>query len=328
MIYRLSSESQLINYLKFHIEQLTNIIESTQSTPVSNNPPDRFSLIKARLNAKNLTINEIFSIEQELIQLYPDRLLPSLYMETKDRYIKALPNESQDKIKILDEDTSIKNEAEEQRNRLRTLYNHLQKYYFFINDREYFVHEMKTNFIIMLFFLAFITLLSSYYCLNYQGDLQLSLLVGMACAGYLGAIISTVNRIQSMAEAPIDGADREAILLKIYQGKRGIYLSILLGTFAPFIIYLLLRFIPADKGIVIFGISFLPVFKEPVILTQPNIGDLYLTPNLRDAKDIAKILFISMLSGFSERLVPDVLDRISNELNNQFKNHDNKQASQ
>ncbi len=150
---------------------------------------------------------------------------------------------------------------------------------------------------------------------------------GMICGGYLGAIISTVRRIQTMVDAPIDGVDREAILLKIYQGKRGIYLSILLGACSPFVIYLLLRLVPADKGFVIFGISFIPVFSEPVIHIQPTVSELYLNPILRDAKDIAKILFISILSGFSERLIPDVLDRISTELNYQFKNQNSQKRN-
>lgn len=210
---------------------------------------------------------------------------------------------------------------------MTSLYGYLQKYYFFINEREHFIREMKTNFIAMLFILAILTLLASIWCFHYQDSLQLSLMFGMVCGGYLGAIISTVRRIQTMADAPIDGVDREAILLKIYQGKRGIYLSILLGACAPFVIYLLLRFVPADKGIVIFGISFLPVFSDPPIHIQPTISELYLTPLLRDTKDIAKILFISILSGFSERLIPDVLDRISTELNNQFKNQNSQQRN-
>lgn len=316
--------NQFINYLKFHVEQLANVIQSTRVVVYPPNPHDRFNTVKYDLKEEKLTINEIFSLEQELIQLYPDELVPSLYQETKDRYAKVLPNEAQDKIKQLEEPLPPNNQPTELRNRLTSLYSYLHKYYFFINERELFIREMKTNFILMLFILATLTLLASFWCIHYQDNLQLSLIFGMICGGYLGAIISTVRRIQTMADAPTDGADREAILLKIYQGKRGIYLSILLGACAPFVIYLLLRFVPADKGFVIFGISFLPVFIDPAIHTQPTISDLYLTPTLRDTKDIAKILFISILGGFSERLIPDVLDRISNELNNQFRNQNSK----
>lgn len=325
MLCNFSPNDKLLNYLKFHIEQLINVIESTTISATPSPPPDRFTIIKSRLNTKNLTINELFAIEQELIQLYPDALLPSLYLETKDRYLRVLPNESQGKITTLDELLSTKDEQPVYRNCLITLYNSLQKYYFFINEREYFVHEMKTNFIKMLSILVIITILSNLYCQGAGGDLQLSLLIGMACAGYLGAVLSTIQRIQSMAEAPVDGTDREATLLKIYQGKRGIYLSIFLGTCAPFIIYLLLRFIPSQNGIVIFGINLFPDFTKYPSETLKNIGDLFKLSNLIQDQpaDIAKILFISMISGFSERLVPDVLDRVSNELSDQYKKQAN-----
>lgn len=316
--------NQFINYLKFHVEQLVNIIQSTQFLVFPSNSQERFNTVKSGLKEEKLTINEIFSLEQELIQLYPDELVPSLYQETKDRYAKVLPNEAQDKIKQLEEPLPPNNQPTELRNRLTSLYSYLHKYYFFINERELFIREMKTSFIVMLFILAGLTLLASFWCIHDQNKLQLSLIFGMICGGYLGAIISTVLRIQTMVDAPIDGADREAILLKIYQGRRGIYLSILLGVCAPFVIYLLLRFIPTDNGLVIFGINFLPVFNEPAIYAKPSFSDLYLTPPLKETKDIAKIFFISILGGFSERLIPDVLDRISNELNNQFRNQNSK----
>lgn len=327
MIRGLSLNNQFINYLKFHTEQLVNVIESTRLIAYPPNPYDRFNIVKNCLNGDNLTINKIFSLEQELVRLYPDEFIPYLYQETKDRYIKVLPNEALDKIKQIETPLPPNNQPTELRNRTISLYGHLQKYYFFINERERFIREMKTNFIAMLFILAILTLLASIFCFYFQDIFQLSLMFGMICGGYLGAIISTVRRIQTMVDAPIDGVDREAILLKIYQGKRGIYLSILLGACSPFVIYLLLRLVPADKGFVIFGISFIPVFSEPVIHIQPTVSELYLNPILRDAKDIAKILFISILSGFSERLIPDVLDRISTELNYQFKNQNSQKRN-
>lgn len=322
MISKQSPNAHLISYLKFRITQLINTIEANNFSLAATNQPipfkDQLNVLKTRADKNDLSLTDIFSIEQELVQIYPEDLLDKLYTTEKERYLKNLPTEGLKNIKNIEPELPNPLTPKDHRSRINTLFIWLQNYYHFINERESFIHSMKSNFMVMLFTLLSITLISGYYCLKYQGDLQISLIIGMACAGYLGAIISTVQRIQSMAEAPIDGIDREATLLKIYQGRRGIYLSILLGTIAPFIIFLLLRFIPADKGIVIFGVSFLPVFNDTVKVAQPSIGNLYLSPILGGTKDVAKILFISIISGFSERLIPDVLDRISNELNNKF----------
>lgn len=76
MIRGLSLNNQFINYLKFHTEQLVNVIESTRLIAYPPNPYDRFNIVKNCLNGDNLTINKIFSLEQELVRLYPDEFIP------------------------------------------------------------------------------------------------------------------------------------------------------------------------------------------------------------------------------------------------------------
>nr|WP_159464292.1 hypothetical protein [Scandinavium goeteborgense] len=312
------TDNTLLNYLRFNAFQLLNTIESRSATSGNTALKDKIDNIHKNLNSSALTLQECCSYEQELLQIYPNELYPTLYLDVCQKYSQVLPVESVEKIKALQILNDIKISQVNNTNirvNVAAIYKWLQNYYFFINERERFIHQMKSNFIVMLFFLIAVTIISGYYCLNYTGELQISLIIGMASGGYMGAIISTVQRIQKLAETPVDGIDREATLLKIYQGKKGIHLSILLGTLAPFIIFLLVRLIPADKGIVFFGVSFLPIFNERPFSLSTGIGALYLTPEFRDVKDIAKILFISIVSGFSERLVPDVLDRITQEIN-------------
>ena len=219
MFSNTSPNTHLLNYLRFQTAQLFNTVESQSD---QQNHPERLNFIKAKLSTNDLSLLELFTLEQELIQLYPENLLTNLYMERKTRYMSSLPTEGKKKLDILEAQPTA-NTTEDQRTRLNTIFKWLQDYYYFINQREIFIHDMKSNFIIMLVALVFITLVSGYYCLKYQGNLQISLLIGMACGGYLGAIISTVQRIQTMAETPVDGADREAILLKIYQGRGHVF---------------------------------------------------------------------------------------------------------
>lgn len=313
----------LLNYLKFHILQLCHTISSQPSSSGNSAVQKRMSEIQQSLNSDELTLQDCSAIEQELLQLYPNALYPTLYLDARQKFSQILPVESVAKLKALETLHPVSNAQASHTNvriHTATLFRWIQDYYYFINSREIFIHQMKMRFIAMLFLLIAATVIAGVFCLNNTSPYHYSILIGMAFGGYLGAIISTVQRLQNVAESSADGIDREATLVKIYQGKTGIQLSILLGTLAPFIVFLLTRFVPNDKGIVIFGISLLPRFNEMLFTDETGVSALYLMPEFVDVKDIAKILFISILSGFSERLVPDVLDRISHELNNQFSN--------
>ncbi|HCB1499283.1 hypothetical protein DET57_104162 [Klebsiella oxytoca] len=120
MIRGSSLKNQFVNYLKFHTEQLVNVIEPTRLVVYPPNPYDRFNTVKACLNREDLTINKIFTLDQALVQLYPDEFIPCIYQETKDKYIKVLPNEALDEIKKpgthLLPNNQFKNQNSQQRN--------------------------------------------------------------------------------------------------------------------------------------------------------------------------------------------------------------------
>lgn len=321
MFRSLSPNEQLLKYLKFQVIQIISQIESDQDSFLISKH-ERLTFIKHQLNSSNLSIMEIFPIEYELISLYPEHLINSLLLETKEKYIKALPGEALDRLKSLEENEHCENNKIHPKEIIKMIYNQLHAYYYFINERESFIHKMKSTFIALLFLLMFISIFFIFSCVNFEFTLKYSLFFGMACGGCLGAIISTVQRLQQMAETPVDRTDREATLLKIYQGKRGIYLSIILGTIAPFIIYFLMRFIPESNNISVLGISLLPDLSKQSCndhLSASDISTLYPSYQAFCSQDYAKIIFISFLSGFSERLVPDVLDRISNGFDDKFK---------
>lgn len=148
------------------------------------------------------------------------------------------------------------------------------------------------------------------------------LVIASICAGYFGAIISIVRRIQGIAEENMDGIDREDLLLKLVNGKWGIFLSIVLGTLAPFVLLLLLVMLQ-DTNFTVDSVSIdvLPKIQQLGEAcgcgTKSSPGTaMSLLYGLRfeTKKDIAEYILLSIACGFSERFVPDVLDRVSKEL--------------
>ncbi|MGK3226650.1 hypothetical protein ACCW94_16330 [Enterobacter soli] len=299
----------------FRVMQLYEIVRPTATTPTA------LDDIKKQLGSSSLDLLTLFAIERELITLCPDQMVGPLYQNAQNKLSRILPTESVTRLDTLDKSLPPPDNIVNQRIKLVTASGWLHEYYFFSSMREKFISKNKLNFIIIFTLLFFITLFSAIYCQLYITDregVQFSLVIGMACAGYLGATISIVRRFKEVADSPIDGIDREGMLMKLEEGQKGIYLSLLLGTISPFIIMLFLWIIPSGDNTVVLGINLLPHFNTPVIKPTATIADIYLYTQTQNIADIARILIISILSGFSERLVPDVLDRLTSEVQKKY----------
>ncbi|MNB72659.1 hypothetical protein D3C81_108950 [compost metagenome] len=310
----------LLTYLHFRITQLYETVVPT--IPQSDSTKSELmKRLRAQLDISTFDISTLSSVERELITICPDILVSQLYQNTRDRFLSTLPVEAPHRLEKLEKSSPPENNISNQRTNMLIVCNWLHEYYFFICTREKFISDNKQLFIIMLLILVVITVASSVICQTLIHDrtgIQYSLLIGMACSGYLGATISVVRRFRTVAESPVDGIDREDKLLKLEQGQKGIYLSLLLGTLSPFIIMLVLRILPDGQNTTLLGINLLPHFKDVVISTTATIADVYLYTQLTDASDIARILIISIFCGFAERLIPDVLDRLTNEAEKKY----------
>ncbi|WP_145494291.1 hypothetical protein [Yersinia massiliensis] len=314
MIYY-NRTNTLLNYLNFRVTQLLQTIEPILSESITPSLRERLEKLKTKLDSEGYIQETLFYIERELLTICPDDIIGQVYQNTKDKYLNALPSEAKLKISTL-ENSSINISTEEKRTNTLIICGWLHEYYYFINEREKFISHNKFIFCCLLISLIILTVIAVFLCRYFNGNNQLPLLFGMGFAGCLGAIISVVFRFQDMTERSVDGIDREAYLLKIQQGQRGIQLSILLGAISPFVIFLLLRIIPVESGIKILGIDFLPRFKEPDSPSFITISHLYLHARFVSSGDIARLLFISIFCGFTERLIPDVLDRIKKDIDN------------
>ena len=130
-------------------------------------------------------------------------------------------------------------------------------------------------------------------------------------AGFLGAVASTVRRIQPVAEAPIASSDPLIKSSAIDQGHVGVYLSIALGAVFALVLYLILG-TGIDKSLV----PLAPTLRLKACAAASDDCTIYcyflgLLPV--GAVDFAKLLVWSFIAGFSERFVPDILDRFGKE---------------
>ena len=128
-------------------------------------------------------------------------------------------------------------------------------------------------------------------------------------AGFLGAVTSTIRRIQPVAEEPIAISDPLIKTIAIEQGHVGVYLSIALGAIFALVLYLAI-----GSGLELALGGSTPKFL-PSGATKPcpdcSIYVMFTSLLPATSADFAKLLVWSFVAGFSERLVPDMLDRFS-----------------
>lgn len=327
------SNNIIIDQFRFKIIQLIKTIEVSD---ISAEKKIRLDVIKSKVFFESPSLNDLCYAEKDLIEMCSAEQLDVLYREERCRYAKILPLESVNNLQYLDEyvdygsqsgktiTRNVKSSANDKskRSKLLCVCGWIHEYYYFLIEKERFIGKVKKELCILLAVLTLLSIMYFSFCTlmekmsdtGFQGG---SLILGMASAGYFGAVVSTVRRFQNMATISADGIDRESFLLKLQQGVWGIYLSILLGATSPFVFFLLLNIISTDGSITIMGVNFLPSFDKPFPPCALNIDQgLFQSTRLQTTTDIAKVIFFSVLCGFSERLVPDVLDRMQSEVSN------------
>lgn len=324
----------IVDEFRFKVNQLLQFIDLYAMEYNTNAAYlEKVKDIKVRFLNHNDTLEDLCSIEKKLISIAPEACLRKYYIQLTSRYKEVLPKEAGQYIsKENFNDKKMLNDDDLLTLREETLYisGLLHKYYHFLENKERVISQYKLLFIILLLIMfavsgiAFLLSIVSSVApasskVTYTTDAIL-LVIAMICAGYFGAVISIVKRIQGIADKSMDGVDREDLLLKLVNGKWGIFLSILLGTLSPFILLLLL-FILQDAPLQIGGFNLLPQFCGSVNDCQKAtegarntaMSILYMVTFV-SKKDVAEFIILSIACGFSERFVPDVLDRVSKEL--------------
>lgn len=329
-----TSKNVIVDEFRFKINQFLQLIdlyavENYQDPDYTSKMKD----IKIYFLHHNDNLEDLCYVEKKLIRIAPVECLRKYYIQITSRYREVLPKEA--RAYTYKEDITLEslNTLREETFYISVL---LHKYYHFLDNKEKVISSYKFLFIILLLVIFVVSgasfLLSVVVkSINEPSRLvsttdALMLVIAMICAGYFGAVISIVRRIQRIAEKSVDGIDREDLLLKLVNGKWGIFLSIVLGTLAPFVLLLLL-FIFQGVSIKVGEINILPQFCDAADnCTSKSTGfsgstAMSIIYDLRFAsrKDIAEFILLSIACGFSERFVPDVLDRVSKELDQKIK---------
>lgn len=319
------NKNVIIDEFRFKIGQLLQVVElDARENNGSTVQLNKVKNIKLHFQSHNETLEDLCYVEKELLIIAPDVCLRKYYTQITSRYREVLPKESSLYITHSDE-TKLRIPTL----RVESFYISilLHKYYHFLENKERLLAQYKLLFIgllLAMFVVSVVAFLFSVLTQSSGMNTKMFLftnsamfVIAMICSGYFGAVISIVQRIQSISEKSVDGIDREDLLLKLANGKWGICLSIILGTLSPFVLLILIIIF---QGISIKGassdISFLPTlinFATPENYTGTVMSIFY---GLRFAtiRDLAEFILLSIACGFSERFIPDVLDRVNKEL--------------
>jgi hypothetical protein len=144
-------------------------------------------------------------------------------------------------------------------------------------------------------------------------DIGVWLVWAMMTAGMIGATVSIIRRIQNVAELPVGAVDQVLELGSLERGGVGVGVALVSGAIFPCVLYAL--FASGIAASLIGSGPLIPAFHcvRPGGCAASNFG--YVSSFLSDMapekfSDAAVLLVWAFLSGFAERLVPDVLDRI------------------
>ena len=142
----------------------------------------------------------------------------------------------------------------------------------------------------------------------------------IVCGGILGAVLSTIQRLQNTLHSKVLCHDPVEEVLALNEGNTSILFTVLSGGAFAFLAYLL--FASGIAGKLGFAQGIFPNFVTPgeptriLNVARENNENIFFESlaqslHLVDWTDLCKLLVLAFLAGFAERLVPDALDRLA-----------------
>jgi hypothetical protein len=131
-------------------------------------------------------------------------------------------------------------------------------------------------------------------------------------SGMLGALISITRRLQVVTTLSDFERDAAIELAGLTYGRTGVYVALFSGGVFPLV--LLFVFVSGlfDKAFSSGIASLLPAFIGPISADAKaiSLSEMVFQLGPASAPDYAKVVVWSFVSGFAERFVPDILDRL------------------
>ncbi|QMW23773.1 hypothetical protein [Sandaracinobacteroides saxicola] len=128
--------------------------------------------------------------------------------------------------------------------------------------------------------------------------------------GYLGSIVSVTQRFQKAVDSNVMGTDPVFTIGGLLTGQRGIDVAMLsAGVFALLLYVLFASGMASALGLS--GGVFPAVDNCPALAATTQMGDIGRLMGFCGSADLLRMFIFAFLAGFSERLVPDVINRIA-----------------
>jgi hypothetical protein len=258
----------------------------------------------------------VFELEQLQVRLLPDDRLRAKAWSVRATYTSLVSRERWQQYMATNPPDLKDWNAPIERVRcdVEDLLSGLHWWYVNAERREVSVRALKVRLLVAVCVGMFLALLCAGIGLQFhdsklvQTCRPLAMTLYVLYAGFLGATTSTIRRIQPVADQPLSVSDPLLKAFALQKGNVGIYLSIAMGAIFALVLYLAFA-AGLDAALGASAPAF--VVDRPATMAasvpQSLLGFLYLIP--KEAADVAKALIWSFVAGFSERLVPDMLDR-------------------
>ncbi len=277
---------------------------------------------------QRFSLAPLLAIEAEILADTPEAAVSKRFWALEERFERVVPKAMIDRWRqqkeqmLSQKDDKAPGGTVETKANAATLLARIHDTYLCNVSREKSVRSMKVFIVITAMgTILFASLLAAYLSANNWLFIDRGALVLVFAMGVLGAGVSVTRRIGSAVESPMLAKDAMVELSGFAFGQAGIALGMVLGgTFAVLVYFI---FMGGDFQHLLgdVGEAMVPKFFD--CNTKPNcpgaiqnvalskMEDVVRALGLAGKTELAKLLVWSFLVGFSERLVPDMLDRLA-----------------
>ena len=267
------------------------------------------------LDGNRPSLGQLFQIELALIRLIPDIALRARYWTIEDRFHRVVPKSvARSFLASLANPPSQTITPEELRQRARNLLDVIHANYHINLAREVLIRRLMKFLAVLAGILIAISTSAAIAVMTVKALLGLLLII---VVGMAGAMISTIQRLQNATsrDAMVDDGIFELIGLRI--GGVGIIMSVGMGGVSALFIYALVAAGLLD--------SVLPQLAGEAAgggaaqISVCGQGDpcahwadeTARALGLAERSDLFKLTVYAFASGFAERLVPDIINKLA-----------------
>jgi len=298
---------RLPDYALHYYESLEAQVDLVKPPSAQGGEPDAMFLAAyedarrfTNIPRETLTWADLMKLDLAIVRILPFECLRLKVAELRNRLgtnATPLPHELSPRLESIEASqiAALKCEAE-------SLVTQLWQCRIARNSRDCYVGELRR-----IVFLAMLAIIVGAYAFAYSlAKTPIHLVIFVA--GMVGALISILRRLQSVASAAALSLDQGNDLSALNYERFAILISLLSGG-----VFATLLYVAFIAGVAELSTKLAPEFVPPAG-SGPNggvdFGYFAHSVSPKEAADYAKVVVWSFAAGFFEQLVPDVLDRM------------------